>query len=213
MKVKICGIKSRDTALFTVESGADALGFVFAESKRRITPEKARSIIEGLPSNIWKVGVFVNEEAETVKRIAEYTGLTHIQLHGQEQPEDFAGINLPIIKSMHVSIRQDIEKNASLKADYLLLDSPPDKYQGGNGMTFDWNLAERINGLEIPIILAGGLTPENISTAIKMVNPSMVDVSSGVETDGEKDFIKIRKFIANAKKRLGEAEGNADKNI
>lgn len=204
MKVKICGIKSRDAALFSAESGADALGFVFADSKRRITPEKARSIIEVLPSDIWKVGVFVNEEAEAVQRIAQYAGLTHLQLHGQEQPENFAGINLPILKSIHVSDRQDIKKNASLQADYLLLDSPPEKYQGGNGVTFDWNQAEGVKELDKPIILAGGLTPENVSRAIKMVDPFMVDVSSGVETKGEKDFIKIRNFITNAK-RLGEA--------
>lgn len=212
MKVKICGITSLESALFAAESGADALGFVFANSKRHITPERARDIIKELPSMVWKVGVFVNEDAETVQHIAKFAGLTHIQLHGQEKPEEYAELKLPIIKSISVFVKEDIEKTESLMADYLLLDSPPGKYVGGNGVAFDWNLAHTTDELQKSIILAGGLTPENVSKAIRMINPYMVDVSSGVETAGIKDPSKIRTFIANAKRKVEELR-DADKNI
>jgi phosphoribosylanthranilate isomerase len=203
LKVKICGIKTHEAAMCAVESGADAVGFVFAESKRRISPEDAREIIQALPSGVWKVGVFVNEEAETIREIAEITGLTHIQLHGQEQPEHFAEIKLPIIKSIPVSGRMDLERSQSIMAEFLLLDSPPGKYVGGNGVRFDWSLARSESLFKKNIILAGGLNPQNVAEAIRMTEPYMVDVSSGVESDGVKDFAKIREFIANAK-RTGE---------
>jgi phosphoribosylanthranilate isomerase len=199
LKVKICGIKSVEAARHAVESGADALGFVFAESKRKITPEDAKRIIEVLPRNIWKIGVFVNENPQTIKETALTIGLTHIQLHGEENHYDYEEIGLPLIKSASVASNEDVKMIDSLNVPYILLDSPPGKYKGGNGFTFDWNAVEGLGNSKANIILAGGLSPANVYEAIAKVNPFMVDVSSGVETDGEKDFAKIKEFIKRAK--------------
>lgn len=198
MKVKICGLKSVNVALQAVEEGADALGFVFAPSKRQVTVEQAREIINVLPETIWKVGVFVNESLDKINEIVEIAGITHIQLHGEEIPADFLSISRPIIKSLSIRTDEDIKKLQSISADYILLDSPPGLYQGGNGTRFNWELAANIEKNE-QIILAGGLTPGNVKAAIDTVQPFMVDVSSGVETDGEKDLNKIRAFIEAAK--------------
>jgi phosphoribosylanthranilate isomerase len=199
MKVKICGIRTMEASQYAVQSGTDALGFVFADSKRKITALEAKRIIEALPEHVWKVGVFVNEDAAEIKRIAETAGLTHIQLHGDEVPDDYRSIELPLIKAVSIESSEDLEKIDTIKADYILLDSPPAKYRGGNGSRFEWDLAKAIGKSKTNIILAGGLDPENISKAIVKVNPLMVDVSSGVETNGEKDLSKIKAFIKTAK--------------
>lgn len=199
MKVKICGIRTVEAAQHAVQCGTDALGFVFADSKRKITALKAKKIIETLPENVWKVGVFVNEGASEIKQIAETAGLTHIQLHGDEVPDDYRSIGLPLIKGVSVQSPEDLEKIDTIKADYILLDSPPAEYRGGNGSSFEWDLAKAIGKSKTNIILAGGLDPQNINEAIAKVNPLMVDVSSGVETNGEKDLAKIKTFINNAK--------------
>ncbi len=199
MKVKICGIRSVEAAGHAVQCGVDALGFVFAKSKRQITALEARNIIETLPKEVWKVGVFVNENAETIKRIAETAGLTHIQLHGDENLEDYQSIELPLLKAYSIQFPQDLEKMDTITADYILLDSPPAEYHGGNGSSFEWDLAEAIGMTKTNIILAGGLNPENIGKAIRKIKPFMVDVSSGVETNGEKDLTKIQDFITKAK--------------
>jgi phosphoribosylanthranilate isomerase len=200
LKVKICGIKSVEAARHAVESGADALGFVFAESKRKITSEDAKRIIDGLPPNIWKVGVFVNENPQTIKETALTVGLTHIQLHGEENHFDYEEIGLPLIKSASVASNDDVKLIESLNVPYILLDSLPGKYKGGNGSVFDWNTVKGLGDLKNNIILAGGLSPANVQEAISKVKPLMVDVSSGVETDGEKDFVKIKDFIKRAKR-------------
>ncbi|WP_079509380.1 phosphoribosylanthranilate isomerase [Mesobacillus jeotgali] len=199
MKVKICGIKTIEAAKHAFKCGADALGFVFADSKRKIKVLEAKEIIEALPEDIWKVGVFVNEDPAKIKEIAETAGLTHIQLHGEELLADFRSIGLPLIKSVSVKSQEDLKEIEGLNADYMLLDSPPGKYRGGNGSSFDWDLARFLDQSNKNKILAGGLNPENVKLAISKVNPFMVDVSSGVETNGEKDFIKIKHFIKNAK--------------
>lgn len=198
MKVKICGIKSTDVALHAVKAGVDALGFVFAPSKREITPAVAKNIIKELPKEVWKVGVFVNERPEKIAEITEITGLTHVQLHGEEETSHYRGQRKQLIKSISIKTEEDIVKVCGTDADYILLDSPPGLYKGGNGTSFNWSLAA---GLEASkrIILAGGLNSENIRTAIQTVRPFMVDVSSGVETEGEKDLDKISEFIKKAK--------------
>jgi phosphoribosylanthranilate isomerase len=204
MKVKICGIKTIEAAQHAILCGVDALGFVFADSKRQLTALEAKKIIEALPEHVWKAGVFVNEDAAKIKEIAETSGLTHIQLHGDEVPEDYRSIGLPLIKAISVKSPEDLVKIDTIKADYILLDSPPAEYRGGNGSSFEWNLAKAIGKSKTNIILAGGLDPQNISKAIAKVNPLMVDVSSGVETNGEKDLAKIKDFINNAKKEREE---------
>lgn len=201
MKVKICGIKDVETALTAVESGADALGFVFAESKRKITSEQAREIIKELPDELLKVGVFVNEDPDVIRKIVDEAGINVIQLHGDETPEYCAQFSVPVIKALSIESHDDLNQMGQYSCDYYLLDSPKGKYRGGNGVTFDWNL---LNGGKLDgkkIILAGGLSIENVEQAIEVGAPYMVDVSSGVETDGKKDVNKIKKFIDQAKKR------------
>ncbi|MBM7693857.1 phosphoribosylanthranilate isomerase [Peribacillus deserti] len=198
MKVKICGIMDREAAHAAVAYGADALGFVFAESKRKIDKERAKQIIDSLPEEIQKVGVFVNESKEHIEEIAVYTGLTMIQLHGEEEDELIQVLSLPVIKGIPFQTEIDTVLRKS-KADYILLDAPKGKYRGGNGHSFNWQDARDL-GIEVKnLILAGGLTPENVEEAIMIIKPFMVDVSSGVETDGKKDLEKIKKFIENSK--------------
>lgn len=198
MKVKICGITDIRAATIACEYGADAIGFVFAESKRKITPEQAKKIIEELPENVMKVGVFVNESIEVIENIAVYCGLTHVQLHGDEQNYHIKRLNIPSIKAVGVSSSEDIERAAEYETDFVLFDSPKEQFHGGNGKTFSWELL-RSNPIEKKCILAGGLNLENITEAIAMGQPYMVDVSSGVETNGKKDIEKIKQFIRKAK--------------
>lgn len=201
MQVKICGIKTTETALFATEAGADLLGFVFADSKRRISVDEAKKIRQQLPESVKTAGVFVDEETDTVNQIAEEVGLDYVQLHGNEAPGYCERINVPVIKAFQIRSEQDFEKIASYSCDYFLLDSPGGKYRGGSGEAFDWKLTRHLPALEGKILLAGGLRPENIQEAIREVNPAGVDVSSGVETDGEKDHAKIEAFIHAAKNK------------
>jgi phosphoribosylanthranilate isomerase len=198
MKVKICGIMDVESALVAVEAGADALGFVFANSKRLITPDQAKQIIDTLPKEVEKVGVFVNEERNVVETIAHNCGLTMIQLHGEETPEMCQDYTLPIIKAFGIEGKQDLINTQKYPIDFLLVDSPKGAFHGGNGVRFDWSLLSEWNSNK-KLILAGGLNPDNVREAIETVRPSMVDVSSGVESDGKKDHEKIKAFIQSAK--------------
>ncbi|WP_042355413.1 phosphoribosylanthranilate isomerase [Bacillus rubiinfantis] len=199
MKVKICGITNLNTAIQAVAYGADALGFVFAESKRRVSEEATKEIISQLPREILKVGVFVNETIEEIERIAAFVGLTHIQLHGDEPAAFCQSISYPVIKAISFQSNEHLAAVRNYPAEYLLLDGPKGKYRGGNGMAFDWQEVD-INLLKgRKIILAGGLGETNVDAAIKIINPIMVDVSSGVESNGVKDIEKIKAFIQKAK--------------
>ncbi|PLR78428.1 phosphoribosylanthranilate isomerase [Bacillus sp. V3-13] len=199
MKVKICGITDSTTAQAAVQAGADLLGFVFAESRRRVTPEQAGAIASVLPDHVLKVGVFVNENIEEIERIVNTAKLDLIQLHGDESPEFCKAISLPVIKAISVSTREDMNELKKYETEYVLLDSPKGKYRGGNGTKFNWELAAEASNSKTKVILAGGLNPDNVAEAIGKVDPYMVDVSSGVETDGKKDISKISSFIAIAK--------------
>ncbi|KMN46856.1 phosphoribosylanthranilate isomerase [Bacillus paramycoides] len=200
MKVKICGITDVETAKSACEYGADAIGFVFAESKRKITSEQAKEIIQELPAHVLKVGVFVNESVEMIQKIAKECGLTHVQLHGDEENYYIRRLNIPSIKAVGVVAESEI-KNANIyETDYVLFDSPKERFHGGNGKTFSWELlAHMPNELREKTILAGGLNILNIEEAIRTVQPYMIDVSSGVETEGKKDIEKIKQFIQKAK--------------
>ncbi|HDR3330408.1 MULTISPECIES: phosphoribosylanthranilate isomerase [Bacillus] len=200
MKVKICGITDMETAKSACEYGADALGFVFAESKRKITPKRAKEIIQGLPANVLKIGVFVNESVEVIQKIADECGLTHVQLHGDEDNYQIRRLNIPSIKSLGVTSESDMKNAQGYETDYILFDSPKEKFHGGNGKTFSWELLGHMpKELRKKTILAGGLNALNIEEAIRTVRPYMVDVSSGVETEGKKDVEKIKQFIIKAK--------------
>ncbi|MFB7138146.1 phosphoribosylanthranilate isomerase [Gottfriedia sp. NPDC056225] len=197
MKVKICGITDLTSAQIAVDAGADAIGFVFAESKRQVKIDEAKKIIKSLPNSILKIGVFVNESKETLESIYEEVGLTHLQLHGDETPEFCRSLRYPSIKAIRVESEKDVEKLSEYDCDYVLVDSPSGKYRGGNGTTFDWELlnSKKINNL----VLAGGLTIDNVLPACNIVKPLMVDVSSGVEMNGKKDYEKIKMFIKKVK--------------
>ncbi|WP_339230015.1 phosphoribosylanthranilate isomerase [Oceanobacillus sp. FSL K6-2867] len=198
MIVKICGITTKEAAAAAVKSGADYIGFVFARSSRQISPEEAAIIANSIPSSIKKVGVFVNEAAETMKEIAQMVGLNTIQLHGDEPPAIAQQLPYEIIKAFPVN-KNTLTSIRTYPCDYYLLDSLVDSRRGGSGIAFDWSLADQLSINREKIMLAGGLTPDNVAKAISTVRPAAVDVSSGVETNKEKDLNKIEKFIKNAK--------------
>jgi phosphoribosylanthranilate isomerase len=197
--VKICGVTRLKDALFAVEAGAEALGFVFAESPRRVTPEKAREIVDFLPSSLIKVGVFRDEREDEIRRIVDFVGLNAVQIHGEKSFSHEERIKL--IKAFEVKDDLSLDKVLRFKADAFLFDSG-----GGKGVTFRW---ERIKGWKLPspLILAGGLRIENVKKAIHEVKPFGVDVSSGVEKEiGVKDEKKLREFIHNALEAFKEIE-------
>jgi phosphoribosylanthranilate isomerase len=206
MKVKICGIKDVETALGAVENGADAIGFVFAESKRKIDVETAKEIVKELPDFVMKIGVFVNETKEEIDKISAYVGLTHLQLHGDEIPEFCQEFVLPVIKAFSIEHKNDLEKIKQYSCEYILLDGPKGQYPGGYGKVFNWNFLKTEDFKGKHLILAGGLHEENIQSAIKRMNPYMVDVSSGVETSGKKDLCKIQSFIDKVKVAFWEGK-------
>lgn len=198
MIVKICGIKTLEIAQIASDAGADLLGFVFAPSKRQITPKDAARIAQALPRSVKKVGVFVNETAENIVQIADYVGLNMIQLHGEETPHIVHKLTYPTIKAFPID--EIMQNNVrDFPSDYTLIDSPKGRYHGGTGQPFNWHLATHLAHDKDKLILAGGLTPENVNDAVRIVKPYGVDVSSGVETNGEKDSLKIKQFIKNVK--------------
>jgi phosphoribosylanthranilate isomerase len=199
MKVKICGITDLTTAIAAVDYGADAIGFVFAESKRKISVIKAKELISHLPKEVLKVGVFVNESKDKIEEIASTVGLTHVQLHGDETQAFSESLSFPVIKAIGMHDNQSLKQLENYPCEYVLLDGPKGKYRGGNGLSFDWNSISPLDLKGKKVILAGGLHEENVEEAIKLIQPYMIDVSSGVETDGKKDLNKIQTFINKAK--------------
>ena len=201
IKVKVCGTTSLKDALFAVESGADALGFIFyKKSPRCISQKEVKDIVAQLPPFVATVGVFVNEASDKVNRIAEQCRLTAVQLHGDESPAFCRRIKRRVIKVFRVLDADSFKGISNYDVSGFLLDSYNDESRGGTGKAFDWNLALRAKK-QGPIILAGGLNPYNVYTAIHRVKPYGVDVCSGVEkSPGVKDFIKIDEFIKSVRK-------------
>jgi phosphoribosylanthranilate isomerase len=203
-KVKICGITNHSDARAAVNAGADALGFMFYASSPRFVSEKtAAEIIRALPPFVAKVGVFVNAGIETVRRTQEVCGLDTLQFHGDEPPGFCGQFQAKIIKAFRVREEKSLQEMAAYESEAWLLDAFVPGKLGGTGERFNWELARQAAALNQRIILAGGLTPENVSDAIRQVRPYGVDVSSGVEAaPGKKDHAKIRDFIAAAKGAL-----------
>jgi len=207
-QVKICGLRAEEHLNAAIEAGADLLGLVFyPPSHRYILPEQARSLLnsnahfsaarpEAAPD---LVGVFVNEDAAFINDVAQQVGLQFVQLHGDEPPEFCAKINRPVIKALRLQNGADSGLiNAYHNTAWrVMLDTPTPQW-GGTGETHDWQLAHEI-ARTTQIILAGGLTPENVAEAIRQVHSWGVDVSSGVETNRQKDTGKIRAFVKNAR--------------
>jgi len=201
VKLKICGIKNLDDAMAAVDFGADALGFVFfKESPRYISRDEAAKIIKQLPSFTTTVGVFVNETPDQIERIISLTGIDIIQLHGDEPPE-MCDTSKRIIKAIRVRSLESLEplKRYREKVSAFLLDTFTPGTFGGTGQKFNWDIA--LDAKQFGrIILAGGLTPDNVAEAVRYVRPYGVDVSSGVESEkGKKDLKKMKLFIERAK--------------
>ncbi|HMK56232.1 MAG TPA: phosphoribosylanthranilate isomerase [Dissulfurispiraceae bacterium] len=200
MKIKICGITNLEDALAAVDYGADALGFVFYQkSPRYVSSEKAREIASQLPPFVSTVGLFVNEDPAKIKDIMESARLHVLQLHGDEGPSA-CSIWMPVIKAFRVKDFVDLKPLEQYRGvSAFLIDTYAPSAYGGTGQIFNWDIAVEAKRFG-HIILAGGLTPDNIEKAIKWVRPYAVDVSSGVEADkGKKDLKKMREFIEKAK--------------
>jgi len=202
VRIKICGITNEKDALAAARFGADALGFIFAPSPRRILPEKARQIIKALPPMVQTVGVFVDEDLGEVSLVAEMCGLDILQFHGSESAEYCDSLDRRVIKAVRLRNRQDLKILAKYDGvvHALLLDTyVPDKL-GGTGMSFNWQWAVEARKYG-RIILAGGLNPENVAAAISIAKPYGVDASSSVEhSPGVKDHEKMAQFIERAHK-------------
>ena len=217
-RVKICGIRDSDTALVAARAGADLLGFVFVEGVRRqLTPFQGQEVVRGYRirtrdhrksrarDRVAKtVGLFRNQEAEWVNRVTQRADLDYVQLCGDEDEAYMRAIWKPVIRQVRVKADADISELRDVVAGhtesgrYVLLDSFDKDVPGGSGKTFDWQLAQGVAENE-NVLLAGGLTPENVASAVQQLRPWGVDVSTGVETDGVKDHDKIRNFIQAAK--------------
>jgi phosphoribosylanthranilate isomerase len=222
-RVKICGITTLEDAMVAVEAGADALGFIFVEGTPRfVTPDLAEAIVRRLPPFVTPVGVFWDHPAGQVKVIAEACRLRALQFHGDEKPEDLAGFELPVIKTVKLGPRPPdiaglpayrLEPHARVlryveHADAILLDSAARWSEGEAREPIEWQVARPYGdrsprgargpgGRVVPIILAGGLTPDNVARAIAEVHPYAVDVNSGVEASpGRKEAAKVRRFVA-----------------
>ena len=195
-RVKFCGLRHKDDIADAVALGVDALGFVFYEpSSRYLAPEDAATLTRAVPAFLTRVGLFVNENAETIKRIFEIARLNLIQYHGEESPEFCDSVGLPYIKAFRV--QQDMDIRGAMdrypNASGFLLDAYVRGQPGGTGERFDWGLIPRSYA---PIILAGGLTPDNAKDAIEQVAPWALDVSGGIESKpGRKDPDKMARFM------------------
>ncbi len=208
VKVKICGITNVEDALFSISAGADAVGFIlYPGSKRFIKAKEVRKITVQLPPFVSKVGVFVNQDPRDVLEIMSYAHLDFAQLHGDETPDECEYIGSSrVIKVFRLSSIDEVESIAPFvgKVRAVLLDTYSKGSYGGTGRTFDWNIARKVKELypELPLILSGGLNPENVSEAVEAVSPYCVDVSSGVEREvGKKDPEKVVAFVRAAKCR------------
>jgi len=204
-KVKICGITNVEDALAACEAGADALGFVFApEAKRRnrhIEPEDARAIVEQLPPFVTTVAVCVNEPVERLAQVLSFVDC--IQFHGDEDPAAVGSMPWLAIKAFRTGPEFSIEEMLRYPCRAYLLDAYSGEGRGGTGQVCDWEIAKEAVATGKRIILAGGLTPENVAEAVRAVRPYAVDVSGGVEAaPGKKDHERIRQFIRNVKTAL-----------
>ncbi|MCX5686758.1 MAG: phosphoribosylanthranilate isomerase [Candidatus Omnitrophica bacterium] len=202
-RIKICGITNKIDAVNAAELGVDMLGFVFYKKSRRyVSAAMAEDIINELPPRIGKVGVFVDETRESVIKAAEDAGLNMLQFHGDETPEycRYFKNRFKVIKAFRLKSKSDLKAINDYDADFYLLDAYKSDSIGGTGETFDWKILKDFEILR-PVILSGGLTPVNISAAIKEVAPCAVDVSTGVEASpGKKDLTLMKKFVENVRR-------------
>ena len=213
LQVKICGIRALDDALVAAEAGADYIGMVFVpERRRRVSPQDAKVIVDGVRGSggvVPKmVGLFADQSAEEVCGIIDYCGLDLVQLCGEETVKYAGELGCDVIKVVHVAESATVDDDAGTVSrvkefsglgHLVTLDRLVEGFQGGTGQCFDWGVAASLSLAGHPFLLAGGLTPKNVAEAIITIAPWGVDVSSGVETDGNKDHGKIRQFLMNAR--------------
>ena len=197
-KVKICGLSTKEAVKTAVSAGADYIGFVFAPSKRQVTLEEATELAKLIPVNVKKVGVFVSPSRAQLLEAIEKVGLDLVQVHGQVEDDLFEDLPCASIQAVQVDGNGHVPHS---RADYLLFDAPV----AGSGQTFDWGQLDTAE-LAQPFFIAGGLNEDNIVKAIQYFTPYAVDVSSGVETDGQKDHEKIRRFIERAKNGISRTK-------
>ena len=197
-KVKICGLSNIEAVKTAVSAGADYIGFVFAPSKRQVTVEQAIDLAKFIPSHIQKVGVFVSPSRAELLEAVDKVGLDLVQVHGQVVDKLFENLPCGSIQAVQVDEGGHVPNS---QADYLLFDAPV----AGSGQTFDWG---RLDTTELaqPFFIAGGLNEDNVEEAIQHFTPFAVDVSSGVETDGQKDHEKIRRFIERVKNGISRTK-------
>ena len=202
-KVKICGLTEPNSLTAAIEAGADFIGLVFyPPSPRHVEIEVAKYLTNFIPDNVEAVGLFVNPDDETLTNTLNDVPLTMIQLHGDETPARVQEVknkfNLPVMKAISVSSNDDLTNISAYEdsADWILFDAKGEDLPGGNGTAFDWNILKDYTGSK-PWMLAGGITPANLSEALQILSPDALDVSSGVEgAKGIKDNDKIRSFIS-----------------
>ena len=200
--VKICGITNPGDARVAADAGADAVGFIFAESPRRVGVEEVRRISTALPENILRVGVFVDEKPAEVLRISREVGLDLAQLHGDETPEAVTAVReggVKVMKALRVRDAFSLEALDEYEADLVLLDTHSDKARGGTGQRFDWEVAKSL-GVRDNIVVSGGLGPENVREAVEFFEPYGVDASSSLEDEpGRKNGERVRRFVLAAR--------------
>ncbi len=210
MRVKVCGITRLEDAQIAVDAGVWAVGFIFVRNTPRcLEPTQAKDIIKNLPDKVEKFGVFANNSPDEVINVSEEVGITKIQLHGEESPEYCSKIKMiteiDVIKAIRIKDMDDLKpiKNYMGHISYVLLDTFSEKQRGGTGKTFDWAIAKQAKRYDIPLIVAGGLNPDNIISAYTRVRPFALDMASGVEKEpGIKDPKKInslKNIIENTK--------------
>ena len=197
-KVKICGLSTASAVETACQAGADYIGFVFAESRRRVSLEQAQKLAALVPPAVQKVGVFVSPSLAELQKAISVANLDLVQIHGDFDEELLTQIGRPVIRAYQV---KGALKGVSQQADYLLFDAP----LAGSGQTFDWGQLDTAE-LAQPFFIAGGLNEDNVAKAIQHFTPYAVDVSSGVETDGQKDQEKIRRFIERAKNGISRTK-------
>jgi phosphoribosylanthranilate isomerase len=200
IEVKICGLTNRDDALAALEAGADYLGFVlYSKSPRGIDAARLAQIVEGLPGTFRAVAVFVNEPRANVERLAGDCGLHAVQIHGDERSGGLASMAVPVWRALRISQGVCTPVPESWPAARYVVDAAAPGIYGGSGQVAEWSAARAL-AERYPVMLAGGLTPDNVADAIRAVRPVGVDVASGVEvTPGRKDWAKVRRFIAIAR--------------
>lgn len=200
LKVKICGLKRAEDAIWANRLLPDYIGFVFAPSRRRITADEALMILESLYDGITRVGVFVNPSRDEIERVIKVVRLDIVQLHGDEKPSFCESLPLPVWKAFKIQSDDDFKRIKEYEGiiSAAVLDGFDDLSFGGTGRSFNWHLAAD-KKLNMPLVLAGGLNSANLERSCAIVRPDIVDVSSGVETDGLKDAVKAAEFIGKAR--------------